>query len=203
MPFKTRFFFLLFRRWEISTVRERSLHRLVGSPFFDGRLYPPKHFGSLSRINSFKASQSEHALACFRQSEHARALLIRSKGQHFFSYIRHFDLRLCGRPGRDGCQLKVHCGTVLGAKLPPCWKCVPQNSPTMHFQLTTISTRSPAQPQSGEYARSSWLGWETLCPGITVSCPLSLKRKTGDILIAWLLRASPSWHYFSVPSVWD
>ena len=33
--------------------------------------------------------------------------------------------------------VKVYCGTVLRTKLPPCWKCVPQNSPTMH--LTSIS----------------------------------------------------------------
>ena len=39
--------------------------------------------------------------------------------------------------------VKVHCGT----NLPLCWKRVPQNSPTMHFE--TISTWSPARPQSG------------------------------------------------------
>ena len=43
---------------------------------------------------------------------------------NIFSHI-FATLRLRGRPGRDGCQLKVHCGTVLGAKLHPCWKCVP------------------------------------------------------------------------------
>ena len=44
--------------------------------------------------------------------------------------------------------VKVHCGTVLGDEFVAMLKIRPQNSPTMH--LTTISTRSPAQPQSSE-----------------------------------------------------
>ena len=39
-----------------------------------------------------------------------------------------------------------------GSNLPPCWKFVPQNSPTMH--LTTILTQSCAKPQSGQYTCS-------------------------------------------------
>ena len=39
-------------------------------------------------------------------------------------------------------------GLFWGSNLPPCWKFVPQNSPTMH--LTTILTQSSAQPQSGQ-----------------------------------------------------
>ena len=43
-------------------------------------------------------------------------------------------------------------GLFWGTNLPPCWKFVPQNSPTMH--LTTILTQSSAQPQSGQYTCS-------------------------------------------------
>ena len=52
-------------------------------------------------------------------------------------------LRLRGRAGRDGCQ--VRCGTVLKDKFAACWKCVPQNSPTMHFanQLDPVSRATP------------------------------------------------------------
>ena len=38
--------------------------------------------------------------------------------------------------------VKCIVGLFWGTNLPPCWKLVPWNSPTMH--LTTISTRSPA-----------------------------------------------------------
>ena len=63
--------------------------------------------------------------------------------------VRKWYSPLCGCAGdRVEMVVGVHCGTVLGTNLPPCWKCVPQNSPTMH--LTTLATRSPAQPQSGE-----------------------------------------------------
>ena len=69
--------------------------------------------------------------------------------QLFFLERTEFaTLRLRGRPGRDG--FKVHCGPFLGvhifnmaANLSP--KMVPQCT------LTIISTRSPAQPQNGEY----------------------------------------------------
>ena len=44
---------------------------------------------------------------------------------------------------------KVHRGTVLGDAFSTCSKFILQNGPTTH--LTTISTRSPAQPQSGEF----------------------------------------------------
>ena len=44
--------------------------------------------------------------------------------------------------------VKVHCGTVLGNEFAALLKMRPQKSPTMHFK--TISTRSPAQSQSGE-----------------------------------------------------
>ena len=44
---------------------------------------------------------------------------------------------------------KVHRGTVLGDAFSTCGKFILQNGPTTH--LTTISTRSPAQPQSGEF----------------------------------------------------
>ena len=69
--------------------------------------------------------------------------------QLFFLERTEFaTLRLRGRPRRDG--FKVHCGTLFGvrifnmaANLFP--KIVPQCT------LTIISTRSPAQPQNGEY----------------------------------------------------
>ena len=44
--------------------------------------------------------------------------------------------------------VKVHCGTVLGKEFAAMLKMRPPKSLTMHFQ--NISTRSPAQPQSGE-----------------------------------------------------
>ena len=44
--------------------------------------------------------------------------------------------------------VKVHCGTVLGNEFAAMLKMRPPKSPTMYFK--TISTRSPAQPQSGE-----------------------------------------------------
>ena len=56
-------------------------------------------------------------------------------------------LRLRGRLGRDGCQ--VHCGTVLRPNFQHCGKFV-KTVPQCTF--TTSSTRSPAQPQSGEYS---------------------------------------------------
>ena len=43
-------------------------------------------------------------------------------------------------------------GLFWGTNLPPCWKFVPQNSPTMH--LRTILTHSSAQPQSGQHTCS-------------------------------------------------
>ena len=56
-------------------------------------------------------------------------------------------LRLRGRLGRDGCQSALW--DCFGGQI---WhhdeNASPQNCPTMH--LTTILTRSPAQPQSGE-----------------------------------------------------
>ena len=66
------------------------------------------------------------------------------------------EMRVCGwywplwgcAVDRVEMVVKVHCGTVLGTNLPPCWKCVLKNSPTIY--LTTMSPRSPAQPQSGE-----------------------------------------------------
>ena len=62
-------------------------------------------------------------------------------------------LRLCGRAGRDGCQ--VRCGTVLKDKFAACWKCVPQNSPTMHFanQLDPVSratSKCRIRPSKGD-----------------------------------------------------
>ena len=41
--------------------------------------------------------------------------------------------------------VKVHCGTVLGTNFPPCWKSIPQNSPTMysldnHLDLVSCAT---------------------------------------------------------------
>ena len=63
--------------------------------------------------------------------------------------IRHFEVAR-----GNGSRWLSECivGLFWGTNLPPCWKCVPQNSPTLH--LTTISTRSPAQPQSGEFKPS-------------------------------------------------
>ena len=94
---------------------------------------------------------------CFRQSEHARVLLIRSKGQHFFSYIRHFEVaRETGSRWLSKCIVGLFWGQNCRHVENASPKTVPQCT------LTTILTRSPAQPQSGEYARPSWLGWATL-----------------------------------------
>ena len=62
------------------------------------------------------------------------------------SSIRHFEVAL-----KSGSRWLSKCivGLLWGTNLPPCWKCVPQNSPTMH--LTAISTRFSAQPRSDEY----------------------------------------------------
>ena len=57
-------------------------------------------------------------------------------------------LRLSG--DRVEMVVKVHCGTVLGTNLPPCWNASPKTVP--QCTLTSISTRSPVQPQSGEIA---------------------------------------------------
>ena len=80
--------------------------------------------------------------------------------------------------------VKVHCGTVLGAKLPPCWKCVPQNSPTMHFD-------NHVDPVSR--ATSKWRIRSLQLTRLGDSVPGSLYRahslfegKTGDILIAFM-----------------
>ena len=59
--------------------------------------------------------------------------------------IRHFEVAW-----ETGSRRLSKCivGLFWGTNLTPRWKCVPQNGPTMH--VTTISTRSPAQPQNGE-----------------------------------------------------
>ena len=44
--------------------------------------------------------------------------------------------------------VEVHCETVLVREFAAMLKMRPRKSPTTHFK--TISTRSPAQPQSGE-----------------------------------------------------
>ena len=56
-------------------------------------------------------------------------------------------LRLRGRPGRDGCQSALwdcFSGRIFNMAANSSHRTVPQST------LTTISTRSPAQPQSGE-----------------------------------------------------
>ena len=59
--------------------------------------------------------------------------------------IRHFEVAWeTGSRRLSKCIVGLFWGTIST----PQWKCVPQNGPTMH--LTTISTWSPAQPQSGE-----------------------------------------------------
>ena len=60
--------------------------------------------------------------------------------------IRHFEV---GWETGSRWLSKCIVGLLWGTNLPPCWKFVPQSSPTMHFE--TISTQSPAQPQSGQY----------------------------------------------------
>ena len=55
-------------------------------------------------------------------------------------------LRLRGRPVMDGCESALW-DFFNGTNLPPCYIYVPQKSSTMHFD--NISTRHPAQPQSG------------------------------------------------------
>ena len=52
--------------------------------------------------------------------------------------IRHFEV---ARKTRWRWLSKCIVGLFWDTNLPPCWKCVPQNSPTMH--LTTISTGLP------------------------------------------------------------
>ena len=116
---------------------------------------------------------------CFRQSEHARVLLIRSKGQHFFSYIRHFEVaRETGSRWLSKCIVGLFGGKIaamLKMRLPkqshnalwqPSWPGLPRN-------LKVANTLAPVDSAG------------RLCPGITVSCPLSLKGRTGDILIAF------------------
>ena len=63
----------------------------------------------------------------------------------YFS-IRHFEV---GWETGSRWLSKCIVGLLWGTNLPPCWKFVPQSSHTMHFE--TISTQSPAQPQSGQY----------------------------------------------------
>ena len=63
----------------------------------------------------------------------------------YFS-IRHFEV---GWETGSRWLSKCIVGLLWGTNLPPCWKFVPQSSNTMHFE--TISTQSPAQPQSGQY----------------------------------------------------
>ena len=46
--------------------------------------------------------------------------------------------------------VKVHCGTVLGDEFAAMLKCIPKIVP--QCTLTTISIRSPVQPQSGKIA---------------------------------------------------
>ena len=61
--------------------------------------------------------------------------------------------------------VKVYCGTVLRTKLPPCWKCVPQNSPTMH--LTSI-------PDPVSRTTSKWpIGHFRVPPGLCIKTRLS------------------------------
>ena len=62
--------------------------------------------------------------------------------------IRHFEVSW-----ESGSRWLSKCivGLLWGTNLPPCWKCVPQRIPTMHFE--TISTQSLAQPQSGQYEK--------------------------------------------------
>ena len=87
-----------------------------------------------------------------------RNILIQPIILDFYSELRAFGapftlslvLRLCGRPARDGCESALwDCfgGRIfnMASNLSP--KTVPQCT------FTTISTRSPAQPQSGESDR--------------------------------------------------
>ena len=104
-------------------------------------------------------------------------LLIRSKAQHFFSYIRHFEVaRETGSRWLSKCIVGLfwgqNCRHVENA--PP--KTVPQWQPSwpgLPRNLKVANTLAPVDSAG------------RLCPGITVSCPLSLKGKTGDILIAF------------------
>ena len=75
-----------------------------------------------------------------------------------FFFLVSFDffatLRLCGRPGRDGCQSALwDCfkGWICHHAEKASPKIVPQCT------LTTISTRSPAQPQSGELSYVAYI----------------------------------------------
>ena len=99
---------------------------------------------------------------------------------NIFSHI-FATLKLPGRPDRDGCQSALwdcfgdKIAAMLKMRLPkqshnalwqPSWPGLPRN-------LKVANTLAPVDSA----------GW--LCPGITVSCPLSFKGKTGDILIAF------------------
>ena len=50
--------------------------------------------------------------------------------------VQFVTLRLRGRPGQDGCQSAL-------------WDCFGRPKTVPHGTSTTISTKSPAQPQSG------------------------------------------------------
>ena len=63
------------------------------------------------------------------------------------------------RPGRDGALWDCFRGSILNMTA----NLFPKGGPTMH--LTSISTRSPAPPQSDEYLSLSQPYFQSLSPG--------------------------------------
>ena len=78
---------------------------------------------------------------------------------------RHFDF---AREIRSRWFSKCIVGLFWETNLPPCSKCVPKTVP--QCTLTTILTRSPAQPQSGDYSHSPC---SAIDRHVTAKCGLS------------------------------
>ena len=140
-PFaRMRFIFLRFglrsariqwRRSPKTHVSKRSpVWRFLKTPAYRFRLDGRKRRFSITMMSYIK--QRMPCKTCYHIS-------FRVDGRKQFEFA---TLRLRGRAGRYGCQ--VRCGTVLKDKFAACWKCVPQNSPMMHFanQLDPVSRAS-------------------------------------------------------------
>ena len=77
--------------------------------------------------------------------------------------------------------VKVHCGTVWGDEFATLLKTRSQNSPTMH--LKAISTRSTAQPQSGQSSElvlvgQLWSRRRCMFPHLTNGCTGNVTKHT-------------------------
>ena len=134
---------------------------------------------------------SRTAMKKGEECAHAQATARTNSAQRRNASVRMVfaTLRLRGGTGRDGCQSALW-DCFGGTNLPPCWKCVPQNSPTVH--LTTIWTRSPAQPQSG---------------GLKPSCLKSLRQTQSCVWIndpmEMTVKLSSSYDFRRVRYLWN